>query len=119
MIITNLNERTEKVIIPTKEVRSMAVATFSVRMDADLKEEFDALCDEFGMSMSTAINIFARAVVRQRKIPFDIASSLEDPVRGQALKAFLEMREEAKKNGTSGMSLEEINAEIDLARQGK
>ena len=48
----------------------MAQTTFSIRMDCDLKTEFDKLCEEFGMSMSTAINVFARAVVRERRIPF-------------------------------------------------
>lgn len=52
----------------------MAQATFSVRMDDGLKKEFDSLCSDFGMSMSTAITVFAKAVVRERKIPFEIAS---------------------------------------------
>ncbi len=52
----------------------MAQATFSVRMEDGLKKEFDSLCSDFGMSMSTAITVFAKAVVRERKIPFEIAS---------------------------------------------
>lgn len=50
----------------------MAQATFSVRMDETLKKQFDSLCAEFGMNTSTAINVFAKAVVRERKIPFEI-----------------------------------------------
>ena len=56
----------------------MAQATFSVRMDENLKRNFDTLCNEFGMNTSTAINIFARAVVRQRKIPFEITAESVD-----------------------------------------
>ena len=52
----------------------MSQATFSVRMDEGLKRQFDGLCQEFGMTASTAINVFARAVVRERRIPFDIAA---------------------------------------------
>ena len=52
----------------------MAQATFSVRMDENLKNQFDALCRDFGMNTSTAINVFARAVVRERRIPFEIFS---------------------------------------------
>ena len=44
----------------------MATSTFSVRMDEDLKKEFDQLCTDFGMNMTTAVNIFARAVVREK-----------------------------------------------------
>ena len=43
----------------------MAQATFSIRMDENLKNQFDNLCKEFGMNASTAFNIFARAVLRQ------------------------------------------------------
>ncbi len=52
----------------------MAQATFSIRMDEELKKEFDALCTEFGMNATTAFNVFARAVVREKRIPFEIVS---------------------------------------------
>ena len=63
----------------------MAQATFSIRMDEDLKKQFDNLCTDFGMTASTAFNIFARAVVRERKIPFEIVASEPDISREQAL----------------------------------
>ena len=53
----------------------MPQATFSVRMEDGLMKEFDNLCADFGMSMSTAITVFAKAVVRERKIPFEISAS--------------------------------------------
>ncbi len=94
----------------------MAQATFSVRMDEVLKKQFDALCQEFGMNASTAINVFARAVVRQRKIPFEIASPESDITREGAMQAFMTLRAQAKDNGIADMSLDEINKEINLAR---
>ena len=53
----------------------MAQKTFSIRMDDDLKEDFDKTCKDFGMTMSTAITIFAKTVVRERRIPFEIGYS--------------------------------------------
>lgn len=50
----------------------MAQQTFSIRMDEKLKKEFDTLVEEMGMNATTAFNIFARAVVREKKIPFEI-----------------------------------------------
>lgn len=94
----------------------MAQSTFSVRMDESLKKQFDGLCQEFGMNASTAINIFARAVVRERKIPFEISSPEPDITREYALQAFKELRAQAEENGLSDMSLDEINNEIKLAR---
>ncbi len=94
----------------------MEQATFSVRMDESLKKQFDALCRDFGMTTSTAINIFARAVVRERKIPFEITASTPEITRQGALQAFRALREEAVQNGVNDLPLEEINSEIDLAR---
>lgn len=64
----------------------MAQATFSVRMDDSLKSQFEALCADFGMSMTTAINVFAKAVVRERKIPFEISA---DPFYSESNLRFL------------------------------
>jgi len=51
----------------------MAQAAFSVRMDENLKKQFEGLCSDFGMNVTTAFTIFAKAVVRERKIPFEIS----------------------------------------------
>ena len=97
----------------------MAQATFSVRMDESLKRQFDTLCQDFGMTATTAINVFARAVVRQRRIPFEIAASEPEITRENAMQAFAALRAQAKANGISDMTLEEINEEIRLSRTGK
>ena len=86
----------------------MPTSTFSVRMDEKLKTELDELCAQFGMNTSTAINLFARAVVRERRIPFEITAGPSDA----GLRAFRSLRRQAKANGVQGMSLDEINAEI-------
>ena len=94
----------------------MAQATFSIRMDADLKKQFDELCSDFGMTASTAFTIFAKKVVRERKIPFEITSPDEEITRERALAAFSFLREEAKNKELQNMTLDEINEEIRLAR---
>ena len=95
----------------------MAQSTFSVRMDESLKQQFDMLCSEFGMSMSTAITVFAKAVVREKRIPFEIAANRTHVSREDALRALNEIRESARENGLQDMSLSEINAEIQMARR--
>lgn len=55
----------------------MGQAAVTIRMDADIKRQFDALCQDFGMSANTAFNIFARSVVRSRSIPFEIQAGLK------------------------------------------
>lgn len=94
----------------------MSQATFSVRMDETLKRQFDSLCADFGMNASTAINVFARAVVRERKIPFEITASEPDITREKAMQAFLAIRKQASRDFPQGMQLDEINEEIRKAR---
>ena len=97
----------------------MAQATFSVCMEEDLKRQFDALCEEFGMNTTTAFNIFARAVVRERRIPFEIFAPQEKLTRSDGIRAFRDLRSEAKKNGVQDLTLDEINEEIRRARSGE
>lgn len=94
----------------------MAQATFSVRMDESLKKQFDILCADFGMNATTAFNIFAKAVVREKRIPFDIVSNRSDVTLADGMQAFLALRQQAKNNGVQDLTLDEINAEIKMAR---
>ena len=50
----------------------MATTNVSIRMDADLKAQADALFAELGMNLSTAFNIFVRQSLREGGIPFEI-----------------------------------------------
>ena len=93
----------------------MATATFSIRMDDNLKKDFSEICKSFGMNVSTAINVFAKTVVNQKKIPFEIIS----PYSNDFMKSVNELRKEAKKNNKTGMSLGEINKIIKSTRKEK
>ncbi len=44
----------------------------NIRMDSDLKRQFEAFCSDMGMNMTTAFNIFAKKAVREYRIPFEI-----------------------------------------------
>lgn len=66
----------------------MAQTTLSIRMDENVKKQFDAFCSEVGMNTSVAINLFAKAVLREGKIPFEISMN-EDPFYSDVNKARL------------------------------
>lgn len=68
-----------------KGVLIMSQATFSIRMDEDLKKQFDSICEEMGMSATTAFNVFARTVVREKRIPFEISASTQEPVNQDSI----------------------------------
>ena len=94
----------------------MAQTAFTVRMDADIKKRFDELCKDFGMSSNTAFNMFARAVIKSERIPFNIESE-EQAFIERARRIKEQIRAQAIQNGTADMSMDEINEEIRLARQ--
>jgi DNA-damage-inducible protein J len=67
----------------------MSQATLSVRMDENIKRRFDAFCADAGMNASVAVNMFVRAVIREKKIPFDVVGN-DDPFYGEKNLAWLD-----------------------------
>lgn len=61
------------IIIDRKAVFLLAQTTISVRMDEQLKKDFDRICDELGMTMSTAVIMLAKKMTREQKLPFEVA----------------------------------------------
>lgn len=53
----------------------MAQTSINIRTDENLKTQFDSVCSELGLNLSAAINVFMRAVVRERGIPFKISAA--------------------------------------------
>lgn len=52
----------------------MSTTVVNVRMETQTKKDMSELCSELGLSMSTAFNLFAKTMVRERRIPFEITS---------------------------------------------
>ena len=48
--------------------------SMTISIDDDLKREFSEVCREIGLPPSTAFGIFAKAVVRERAIPFALSA---------------------------------------------
>ena len=94
------------------------MTSMTIRVDEQLKKKFDVLCDQFGLSNTAALSLFMKAVVRERRIPFEIRAETETEARRKGWEAFLQMRETAIANGAADMSLEEINKEISAVRNG-
>ena len=51
----------------------MAQTTLSVRMDDSLKSNFDKVCNELGLSMTTAITMLAKKMTREKRLPFEVS----------------------------------------------
>jgi DNA-damage-inducible protein J len=82
----------------------MESLTLNVRVDANDKKNFEQFCDNVGMNVSTAINMFIKAVLREQKLPFEVKSNTIDKIVFEKLKeAELEM-----KNTTKRYTIDEV-----------
>ena len=50
-------------------------ANITFRLDSDIKEQMSDICRELGITTSAAFNLFARAFVRAKGMPFDVTLS--------------------------------------------
>jgi addiction module RelB/DinJ family antitoxin len=51
----------------------MGAVNVTVRIDEEVKRDFDVFCRNVGLNTTTAIHLFMRAVLRTRKLPFSIS----------------------------------------------
>ena len=47
-------------------------AAITIRVDKEIKEESVKVFKSIGLSFNTAIEVYLRAVVREKRIPFDL-----------------------------------------------
>ena len=70
----------------------MANTNINIRMDSDLKRQFEAFCVDMGMSRTTAFNIFAKKVVREYRIPFEIGAEVPNAETMEAIQEVQRMK---------------------------
>ena len=76
----------------------METLTLNVRVDANDKKSFEKFCSSVGMNVSTAINMFIKAVLREQKLPFEVkANTFDDIVYEKLKEAELEMNNTSKR----------------------
>ena len=70
----------------------MATTNINIRMDAELKRQFEEFCDDVGLTMTAAFTVFARKVVREQKIPFEISGDIPNAETIEAIKEVQRMK---------------------------
>ncbi|MCR4818336.1 MAG: type II toxin-antitoxin system RelB/DinJ family antitoxin [Fretibacterium sp.] len=82
-------------------------STVTMRVDESLKRQAEALCEEMGLTLSTAYTMLLKAIVRTRSIPFALQAS--DPFYSEVNQACL--RESIRElNAGHGMEHDLIDA---------
>jgi len=102
----------------------MAQTNVSIRIDEDVKKDAETLFAKLGLTLSAATNVFYRQAVRTQGIPFPlVAVDIEPPkesreaILTRGLEALKEAQAQAVFNGTSDMSLDEINEMVAEVRR--
>ena len=94
----------------------MANSLLQLRIDERLKAEATDIFERLGMDLSTAIRIFLTRSVQERGIPFKMTLKNNDYYAEAAVMAMRELSRAAEESGVADMTLDEINAEINSAR---
>ena len=81
------------------------MAQISLRVDDELKRGAEKTLNDIGLSMSTAINIFLKTVVRENRIPFELSA---DPFYSKENMKELERRVHAFRSGESTLKEHEL-----------
>ena len=81
------------------------MAQISLRVDDEIKRNAERTLDEIGLSMSAAINIFLKAVVRENRIPFELSA---DPFYSKENIKELERRVSDIRSGKSTLKEHEL-----------
>ena len=81
------------------------MAQISLRVDDEVKRNAERTLNDIGLSMSTAINIFLKAVVRENRIPFELSA---DPFYSKENMAELERRVADIHSGKSTLKEHEL-----------
>lgn len=89
----------------------MAQANLSVRIDENDKKSFENFCNETGMNVSVAINMFIKTVLREHKLPFEIKT---DPFYSKNNIEYLEKIVENIKSGKAKLEEHKLIEEDDV-----
>ena len=84
----------------------MAQTNVNIRMDEATKIAFDKFCSEIGLSVSAAFNIFAKTVVREKRIPFEITTETPNAETAAAMKE----AEEAERHPEKYKSFSDVDS---------
>ncbi len=77
----------------------MPQTNINIRIDENLKRDFDNLCSDIGMNMTTAFCIFAKTAVREQRIPFELRTGNPNQETMKAIENVLQ-----KQNLSKGFS---------------
>ena len=88
------------------------IANLNIRTEKEIKESAEIVLSQLGLTMSAAVNIFLRQVIRENGIPFEL--KLKEP-NTETIEAIQEARLIANDKSVQGYtSIQELRAALDV-----
>ena len=96
----------------------MAASSMNIRMDNEVKAQAQAIFAQFGLDMTTAINMFLRQAIREQGIPFTLRLAQQEsydptaawtPEQWAKVRAMLAVSEKQFENGESRDAFEVLH----------
>ncbi len=81
----------------------------SIRVDGDLKEKSEKIMAEFGLNMTTTVNMLLRQIVREQAIPLSLTANPDAKLKDDLIFAQLE-----RMAGYKGLSGDEMANRLDV-----
>ena len=94
----------------------MANTLVQFRIDDTLRQQANELCVKLGMDLSTYLRMSLTRLVQEQGVPFPLKLNTV-PTSAEAIAAMRKISANSQANGTSKMTLAEINAEISAVRK--
>lgn len=90
----------------------MATTNLNIRTDKEIKEQAEQIFSDLGLNMTTAVNMFLRAVIRENGIPFDLKLEVPNEVTAAAIEEGRRIASDTDVKGYTDMN--ELKAALNL-----
>ena len=90
----------------------MATTNLNIRTDKAIKDQAEAIFNELGLNMTTAINMFLRTTIRENGIPFDLKLDTPNEITASAIEEGRRLM--ANSSAPRYSSLDELKAALEV-----
>ncbi len=89
----------------------MRQTTLNIRIDEEVKKGLEKFCSEVGLNISVAVNMFAKVVIREQRLPFEVSLNIPNAETKKAIDD-VQNRKNLSRSFTSVSELmEDLNAD--------
>lgn len=100
----------------------MSTARVSINVDREVKQNAQKILGEIGMDLTTAVDLFLRAIVREERIPFNLQTerAYREATHREYIKVELEKaRLEAADPNTKWLTHDEVMTNLKAQREAR